>query len=48
VWSVNFRIVVGGQEGEYETRYVVTLDEVISVALGFASVGGLESRHSWT
>lgn len=42
------RIVVGGQEGEYESRYVATLGEVISAALGFAFVGGLESRHSWT
>lgn len=41
-------VVAGGQAGDYETRYVVTLDEVFDAALGFAVVGGLNSRYSWT
>lgn len=34
------KIVAGGQAGDYETRYIVTLDEVFDAALGRAGLRG--------
>src|SRR5262245_48078344 len=40
-------LVVGGQPGEYPTRYVVELDAALAAARSFYDAGGFECGIDW-
>lgn len=42
------KIVIGGQAGDYATRYVLILEDATDSAMGWAYTGGLNSCRSWT